>query len=233
MSEGKFSEAEANLSLRWTNYWHIIRRDSNLHMRRISCLLCAGTRHIKSRLGRHYSTLVASLQCNSCWVYSQPEIPFQLSWWSGFRLLFSLLHRALTCIISIFSTARNNWINVIIVTDYFLLLFIQWNPMNLSCLLTLYILFQITVETLKFLYFKQTVQTLIRRRFLGLPCPSPTYKDNPVYTALWRHNDPSSAAINNRYLITYKRTVWFPWSMIITWTTTSKKFWCLYTMARL
>ena len=31
----------------------------------------------------------------------------------------------------------------------------------------------------------------------------------------------------------YKRAVWFHWSKIIPWTTITRKFWCMYTLARL
>ena len=64
--------------------------------------------------------------------------------------------------------------------------------------------------TFNFLLFKQTVQTLIRRRVLRRPiwvcfvcqCPSPGFKDNPLNSAIWRYTDKNSAAINNgnRYL---------------------------------
>ena len=29
---------------------------------------------------------------------------------------------------------------------------------------------------------------------------SPGFKNNPLYTALWRHSDKTSAVINNHYL---------------------------------
>ena len=51
---------------------------------------------------------------------------------------------------------------------------------------------------LNFLKFKQTVQTLIRRRFCQ--CSSSGFRDNPLYKALWRRSDKNSADINNRYL---------------------------------
>ena len=62
--------------------------------------------------------------------------------------------------------------------------------------------------TLDFLYFKQTVLTLTRCVILWhliwvwtvCQCPSPGFTDNRLYTALWRHSDKNSAAINNRYL---------------------------------
>ena len=62
--------------------------------------------------------------------------------------------------------------------------------------------------TLNFLLFKQTVQTLIRRRSLRRQIwvcavcqyPSPGFIDAPPYTALWRHSDKTSAAKINRYL---------------------------------
>ena len=65
--------------------------------------------------------------------------------------------------------------------------------------------------TLNFLLFKQTVQTLIRRRVLWRliwvctvcqcpKCPSSGFTDNPLSTALWRHSDKNNAAINNHYL---------------------------------
>ena len=56
--------------------------------------------------------------------------------------------------------------------------------------------------------FKETMQTLIRRRVLWrliwvctvCQCSSLGFTDNPLYTAFWRHSDRNSAAINNRYL---------------------------------
>ena len=52
------------------------------------------------------------------------------------------------------------------------------------------------------------MQTLIRCRVLRrliwvctvCQCPSSGFSDNPLYTALWRHSDKNSAAINNCYL---------------------------------
>ena len=62
--------------------------------------------------------------------------------------------------------------------------------------------------TLNFLYFKQTMQTLNKRRVLWrliwvcTVChyPSHGFTDNPLYTALRRHSDKNSSAVNNRYL---------------------------------
>ena len=64
------------------------------------------------------------------------------------------------------------------------------------------------VLTLISLIFKQTVQNLIRHRVpqcliwvcTVCQCTSPGFTDNPLYTALWRHSDKNSAAINIRYL---------------------------------
>ena len=64
---------------------------------------------------------------------------------------------------------------------------------------------------LNLLLFKQTVQSLIRRRILRCliwvctvcqcsKCPSPGFTDSPLSTTLWRHSDKKSAAINNRYM---------------------------------
>ena len=59
-----------------------------------------------------------------------------------------------------------------------------------------------------FLWFQQTVLTLIRRRVLRRliwvctvgQCSNPSFTDNLLYTALWRHSDRNSATINDRYL---------------------------------
>ena len=51
--------------------------------------------------------------------------------------------------------------------------------------------------------------------------------DNHLYIALWR------AAVKIRFLDFVLCTVWLHWSVIITPTTTLRKFWRLYTMARL
>ena len=48
------------------------------------------------------------------------------------------------------------------------------------------------------------MQTLIRRR----SCPSPGFTNHPLYTALRRHSDTNSAAINNRYLVIVLKLGW-------------------------
>ena len=71
--------------------------------------------------------------------------------------------------------------------------------------------------TFNFPWFKEPVHTLIRRRALlwvytdcQYPkCPSPSFTDNPLTTALWRHSDKNRAAIFNRYLDFVLRAVWW------------------------
>ena len=89
---------------------------------------------------------------------------------------------------------------------------------------------------LKFLQFKQTVQTLIR----SAPALFDNVPNVPVQileiTLYQQHLDVTATRIaqqNNSYLDSVWRAVWLHWSMIITWATTRRKFMRLYTMTRL
>ena len=75
-------------------------------------------------------------------------------------------------------------------------------------------------STLNFLWFKWTVQTLIRRRVLiwfctVCQCPKClsqgfTKKKKKKKKTLWHHSDSNSEAMNSRYLDFVLRAVWQP-----------------------
>ena len=73
---------------------------------------------------------------------------------------------------------------------------------------------------------KWSVQTLIRCCILQQLIWVCTVSQcrSTGFTALWRHSEKNSVAIDNHYLDFILGVVWLHWSLIIRWTTTLRKF---------
>ena len=87
------------------------------------------------------------------------------------------------------------------------------------------------LQHLTFWKFKQTVQNPIRRRVLWRLIWVCTVCQYPS-SLLTLHSGITSTRPARLQItvtwISYKRVVWFHWSMIITWTITIRNFWYLY-----